>query len=190
MTPTRASRPLMLAAATLWLSSLAGYAQSGGSIDYRLSFPEPQHHWMQVEATFTDLPEAPLELRMSRSSPGRYSLHDFAKNVYEVEARDATVRGGHAPGDAVRVQVLHRVHSGGVVGDDNQGAGGTGARHVLDPDDPDAVHQRGVDPHHVPDQPHLDVAPGVVQQRAAEQTEHGQGGQGPHKPQSNRHSPC
>src|SRR4029077_8019251 len=27
-----------------------------------------------------------LELRMSRSSPGRYSQHDFAKNVYDVHA--------------------------------------------------------------------------------------------------------
>jgi predicted metalloprotease with PDZ domain len=53
---------------------------------YRLTFPEPQHRWMQVEATFADLPAAPLELRMSRSSPGRYSLHDFAKNVYDVHA--------------------------------------------------------------------------------------------------------
>lgn len=39
---------------------------------------------MQVEATFPDLGSAPLDLRMSRSSPGRYSLHDFAKNVYDV----------------------------------------------------------------------------------------------------------
>jgi predicted metalloprotease with PDZ domain len=56
---------------------------------YRLTFPEPQHHWMQVEATFGDLPEAALELRMSRASPGRYSLHDFAKNVYDVHALGA-----------------------------------------------------------------------------------------------------
>ena len=55
-------------------------------IAYRLSFPERQHRWMQVEATFTELGSAPLELRMSRSSPGRYSLHDFAKNVYDVHA--------------------------------------------------------------------------------------------------------
>ena len=41
---------------------------------------------MAVEASFTGLPSAPLELRMSRASPGRYSLHDFAKNVYDVEA--------------------------------------------------------------------------------------------------------
>src|SRR5881394_1057639 len=55
-------------------------------IRYRLSFPEPQHRWMQVEATFAELGTDPLELRMSRSSPGRYSLHDFAKNVYDVHA--------------------------------------------------------------------------------------------------------
>ena len=55
-------------------------------IRYRFTFPEPQHRWMQVEATFTELPAGPLELRMSRSSPGRYSLHEFAKNVYDVHA--------------------------------------------------------------------------------------------------------
>src|SRR5258705_10963648 len=55
-------------------------------VRYRFAFPEPQHRWMQVEASFTDLGDAPLELRMSRSSPGRYSLHDFAKNVYDVHA--------------------------------------------------------------------------------------------------------
>jgi predicted metalloprotease with PDZ domain len=41
---------------------------------------------MQVEAGFAGLGDPPLELRMSRSSPGRYSMHDFAKNVYDVEA--------------------------------------------------------------------------------------------------------
>jgi predicted metalloprotease with PDZ domain len=53
-------------------------------IRYRLSFPQPQHRWMQVEASFPELGSGTLELRMSRSSPGRYSLHDFAKNVYDV----------------------------------------------------------------------------------------------------------
>jgi predicted metalloprotease with PDZ domain len=55
-------------------------------IKYRLAFPEPQHRWMQVEASFSELGSGTLELRMSRSSPGRYSLHDFAKNVYDVHA--------------------------------------------------------------------------------------------------------
>jgi predicted metalloprotease with PDZ domain len=62
-------------------------AQRGATaVDYRVSFPEPHHHWMQVEATFPSVETATLELRMSRSSPGRYSLHDFAKNVYDVHA--------------------------------------------------------------------------------------------------------
>jgi len=61
-------------------------------IRYRFSFPQPQHRWMQVEATFPDLESGTLELRMSRSSPGRYSVHDFAKNVYDVGAVGADGR--------------------------------------------------------------------------------------------------
>jgi predicted metalloprotease with PDZ domain len=72
-----------LAIALTVLTSAA--PRSASPITYRLTFPSPEHHWMQVEAALTDLPAAPLELRMSRSSPGRYSLHEFAKNVYDVE---------------------------------------------------------------------------------------------------------
>ena len=61
-------------------------------VAYRISIPEPQHHWMQVEVAFTELGGTPLELRMSVSSPGRYSLHDFAKNVYDVHAIGADGR--------------------------------------------------------------------------------------------------
>ena len=90
-------------------------------IHYALTFPEPQHRWMQVEASFTDLAATPLELRMSRSSPGRYSLHDFAKNVYDVHvfARDGheltttrpdpygwNVSGGHGGAVTVKYKVF------------------------------------------------------------------------------------
>jgi predicted metalloprotease with PDZ domain len=70
------------------LLELAGVVsfRAAEPIHYRLSFPEPQHRWMQVEATFPGLTQPTLELRMSRSSPGRYSMHDFAKNVYDVHA--------------------------------------------------------------------------------------------------------
>src|SRR5262245_36561945 len=57
-------------------------------IVYRLTFPEPEHRWVQVEMTLTDLPPSPVELHMSRSSPGRYALHEFAKNVYDVQIAD------------------------------------------------------------------------------------------------------
>jgi predicted metalloprotease with PDZ domain len=84
-----ASRPLIRTGFSL-LAAVAfcvphGVRLHGDSpIRYRFSFPQPQHRWMQVEATFPDLGPGTLELRMSRSSPGRYSLHDFAKNVYDV----------------------------------------------------------------------------------------------------------
>ena len=53
----------------------------------------PEHHWLQVELKLLDLPVGPVELRMSRSSPGRYALHEFAKNVFDVRAVDS---GGNA----------------------------------------------------------------------------------------------
>jgi predicted metalloprotease with PDZ domain len=67
----------------VWLQALAPLSAQE-PVRYRFQFPEPEHHWMQVEVFFTDLAPGPLELRMSRASPGRYSLHDFAKNVYDV----------------------------------------------------------------------------------------------------------
>ncbi len=57
-------------------------------ISYRVSFPAPEHRWMQVEVTFPNVPPGPLQVRMSRTSPGRYALHEFAKNVFDVQARD------------------------------------------------------------------------------------------------------
>src|SRR5713226_1417909 len=65
---------------------LAAHAQA--PVAYRLTFPEPEHRWMQVEMTLPDLPAGPLALHMSRSSPGRYALHEFAKNVYDVHIAD------------------------------------------------------------------------------------------------------
>src|SRR5262245_46237983 len=73
----------LLALAVLLVSSTVA-PRAAEPIRYRFSFPEPQHRWMQVEGIFADLPSGTLELRMGRSSPGRYSRHDFAKNVYDV----------------------------------------------------------------------------------------------------------
>jgi predicted metalloprotease with PDZ domain len=61
---------------------------AGSRIAYEVTFPEPEHHWMQVQVTFTNLPPQPLDARMSRSSPGRYAVAEFAKNVFWVEAYD------------------------------------------------------------------------------------------------------
>ncbi|HEY3159977.1 MAG TPA: PDZ domain-containing protein [Vicinamibacterales bacterium] len=77
------------AAATLLLLAVAARGFAQAPVAYRLSFPEPEHRWMQVELTLGDLPATPLELHMSRASPGRYALHEFAKNVFDVDVTDA-----------------------------------------------------------------------------------------------------
>ncbi len=51
---------------------------------------------MQVEVTFRDVPAGPLQVRMSRSSPGRYALHEFAKNVFDVQIKDGYGPTAHA----------------------------------------------------------------------------------------------
>ena len=55
---------------------------------YTVSFENAVHHEAEVEAVFTNLDNKVLEVRMSRTSPGRYALHEFAKNVYNVRAED------------------------------------------------------------------------------------------------------
>ena len=65
-------------------------------VEYRVTFPAPEHHVMEVEVVFADAPPGSLHVHMSRSSPGRYAIHEFAKNVYDVRIDDGV-------GSAVRV---------------------------------------------------------------------------------------
>ena len=83
--------PLLALAATL-AASLAGPPPSSSPIAYTVSFPAPEHRFAQVEVTFPHVPAGPLQARMSRSSPGRYAVHEFAKNVYDVHAFDGRGR--------------------------------------------------------------------------------------------------
>ena len=66
-----------------------GVASAQQPVQYRVSFPAPEHHYARVEVTWNDVPAgATLEARMSLSSPGRYAVHAFAKNVFDVRAYD------------------------------------------------------------------------------------------------------
>ncbi|NEM98253.1 M61 family metallopeptidase [Pontibacter burrus] len=58
-------------------------------VNYSLSFPNAVHHEAEISVTFSSITSDTLEVLMSRSSPGRYALHEFAKNVYSVKATDA-----------------------------------------------------------------------------------------------------
>ena len=75
---------LFVALVTIPLSAVAQ-----APVSYEVHFDNAVHHEAQISVTYTDIGNAPLELRMSRSSPGRYAIHEFAKNVYAVKAVDS-----------------------------------------------------------------------------------------------------
>jgi len=62
------------------------------AVEYDIASPRAQHHEAQVSVTYRSLPAGPIRFQMARSSPGRYALHEFAKNVYSVSAIDGAGR--------------------------------------------------------------------------------------------------
>ena len=71
------------------LSFLAISLQAQTYNEYELSFDNAVHHEANIKIKFSNLENKVLEVRMSRSSPGRYAVHEFAKNVYNVKATDS-----------------------------------------------------------------------------------------------------
>ena len=61
---------------------------ANGKSTYSISFENAVHHEALVNATFSGIPNGEFEFRMSRTSPGRYALHEFMKNVYDVKVTD------------------------------------------------------------------------------------------------------
>ncbi len=80
---------IVMAVAAVLISSAAPRAQQNAQpVVYKVSFASAAHHVADVEVTFSGVRDGTLEARMSRSSPGRYAVHEFAKNVYDVHAFD------------------------------------------------------------------------------------------------------
>ncbi|WP_439471915.1 M61 family metallopeptidase [Brevundimonas sp.] len=67
-------------------------AQTAPPVRYELSFDNAVHHEARITVTYRDLGREPVRFEMSRSSPGRYAIHEFAKNVYSVSAVDGAGR--------------------------------------------------------------------------------------------------
>ncbi|SHG80388.1 M61 family metallopeptidase [Pedobacter caeni] len=68
---------------------LALTANAQNEISYEVSFPNAIHHEAEIIMNIPAIPNGPLKVKMSRSSPGRYATHEFGKNVYNVRAFDA-----------------------------------------------------------------------------------------------------
>jgi predicted metalloprotease with PDZ domain len=68
---------------------LLGYtvkAQSNTNIFYDVRFPNVAHNEAEITLSVKNVNPGPVQFTMSRTSPGRYALHEFAKNVYNVYA--------------------------------------------------------------------------------------------------------
>lgn len=76
----------LLLSLTLLGAATTGHAQGAAPVRYEIRFPDLVHREAEVTVRFADLAPGPLVVRMARSSPGRYALHEFAKNVYAVRA--------------------------------------------------------------------------------------------------------
>ena len=76
----------------LFLGSIANLLLAQQPVRYQLQFPNAAHHEAEVQVRFTGVKPAVLEVMMSRSSPGRYALHEFAKNIYNFRATDGNGR--------------------------------------------------------------------------------------------------
>jgi len=61
----------------------------GQTNTYNVSFENPVHHEAFITINFPKLRDSNLRVMMSRSSPGRYALHEFAKNVYNLKATNS-----------------------------------------------------------------------------------------------------
>jgi predicted metalloprotease with PDZ domain len=79
------SRPVLIALALV--ASVATASAQPAAIEYTVSVPAPEQRWLQVDVRFPSKAGTPLDVRMARSSPGRYAPHEFGKNVYLFEAR-------------------------------------------------------------------------------------------------------
>jgi len=59
-----------------------------GTIKISLDLRNIEHHELRISIALDNISSDTLFLRMPQSSPGRYAIHQFAKNVYSEKAED------------------------------------------------------------------------------------------------------
>ena len=74
------------------LALLAALQPAADTVRYQVAFPNARHHEAEITITVPARGLDTVEVRMSRSSPGRYAVHEFAKNVYNVRATNGAGR--------------------------------------------------------------------------------------------------
>ncbi len=67
---------------------VTGSIFSQSDVQYEISFKNAVHHEAEITVEYNNVEIDTLSVRMSRTSPGRYAIHEFAKNVYGFNAMD------------------------------------------------------------------------------------------------------
>lgn len=62
---------------------------SNSSIQFQLSFIEPQAHYVEVQMIIDGFSQDFLDLKMPVWTPGSYLIREFAKNIEQIKAEDA-----------------------------------------------------------------------------------------------------
>lgn len=79
---------LLLSTFTLH-AQLEWVANHPGTITYTLDLENVQQHELRITVEFPAVKPGVFTVRMPQSSPGRYAVHNFAKNVYDLVAFDS-----------------------------------------------------------------------------------------------------
>ena len=83
---------ILLAVISLCASAAGAQTQTPEPIGYTLRFPEPDSHYIEVEAVIPTENRASVELMMAVWTPGSYLVREFARNLEALSAR--TPAGG------------------------------------------------------------------------------------------------
>ncbi len=85
---------ILSAIVSLYQINLSGelFAQSGDTICYTISLHKAVHHEADISVCLNVPEKQDLFLVMSKASPGRYAIHNFGKNIYNLKAiQDSTI---------------------------------------------------------------------------------------------------
>lgn len=75
-----------LSLSILLICVVAILAIAQDTVTYKVSFPNAVHHEAEIAIQLGNINKERINVVMSKTSPGRYAVHDFGKNVYNVKA--------------------------------------------------------------------------------------------------------
>jgi predicted metalloprotease with PDZ domain len=77
----------------LWLLLPSAASAQQEPVRYALSFPRPDNHYIEVDATYPTAGRAQLDLMMAVWTPGSYLVREYSRNVENVSAVSPEGRG-------------------------------------------------------------------------------------------------